>query len=963
MSSTTPPVSGRTEEEKRALLRELLAAHAARPHVAPASFAQERLWFLDRLEPGSPAYNVSAAWRITGPLEVAALERALSGLARRHEALRTTFAVQQGAPVQVIAPPSDVALPVVDVVEGPAEERLEAARRMAAEEADSPFDLERGPLFRPCLLRLAGDDHVLVLTLHHAVTDGWSQGVMYRELAELYAAALRSEAAALPALPVQYADFAAWQREALRGEALEAQLAWWRERLAGAPPLLALPWDRPRPAAQSFRGAREWVELPAELVQAVRGAARGEGATLFMALMAAWQALLARWSGQEDLVVGTPVAGRGPTETEGLIGFFADTLALRGDLSGDPTFRELLGRFRSVALDAFAHQETPFDRVVEELRPDRTLSYSPIFQVMLSLGPPTPGLALQGAEAQPLVMERWIARFDLTLELVERADGAVDGWLYYATQLFDAATIRRLLDHYRLLLAGMAADPSRRVGEIGLASDEERAALDGWNRTERAHPVRCIHAWFREQAARTPDAAAVSIDGRELSFAELDAWSDRLSRVLRGRGVGVESRVAVCLERGPGLVAALLAILKAGAAYVPLDPGYPPERLAWVLEDCGAALLLTDSSLAAGLDASVPALLADRAAEEIAAAPADALADSADPENAAYVIYTSGSTGRPKGVVVPHRALSNHMAWMLERFPLSADDRVLQKTPFLFDASVWEFWAPLLSGARLVLARPGGEKDPAYLVRALAEEGITVLQVVPTLLRVLADEPGLEDARALRLLFCGGEALPREAVARVLERIHPEIWNLYGPTEACIDATFHRAEGGAGTVPLGAGIDNTRLHVLDGALRPAPVGVPGELYIAGEGLARGYLGRPGLTAERFLPDPFAPAAGGRMYRTGDRVRWNESASVRECVGAFVGGSQEAGHEQQSRPPFTHALTHSRTHALEYLGRIDHQVKVRGYRIELGEIEAALRKHPGVNDAVVIVRSEGAKVLA
>ncbi|HEU0301681.1 MAG TPA: amino acid adenylation domain-containing protein, partial [Longimicrobium sp.] len=859
MSSTTPPVSGRTDEEKRALLRELLAARAAKPRLAPASFAQERLWFLDRLEPGSSVYNVSSAWRIAGPLDAAALERALTGLVRRHEALRTTFAVQQGAPVQVVAPPAEVALPAADLADVPAGERLEAARRMAAEEADRPFDLERGPLFRPSLLRLADDDHVLVLTLHHAVADGWSQGVLYRELAELYAAALRGQDAGLPALPVQYADFAAWQRESLRGEALEAQLAWWRERLAGAPPLLELPWDRPRPAAQSFRGARERVELPAELVEAVRVAARGEGATLFMGLMAAWQALLARWSGQDDLVVGTPVAGRGRTETEGLIGFFADTLALRADLSGDPTFRELLGRVRATAVDAFAHQDTPFDRVVEELRPDRTLSWSPVFQVMLSLGPPSPGLALEGTAAEPLVMERWVAKFDLTLELVERADGGVDGWMYYATQLFDAATVRRLLDHYRLLLQGMASDPSRRAAGVELASEAERAALEGCNRTDAAHPVRCIHAWFREQAARTPDAVAVAFAGRALSFAELDAWSDRLSHVLRGRGVGTEGRVAVCLERSPELVAALLAVLKAGAAYVPLDPGYPPERLAWVLEDCGAALLLTDASLAAGLDASVPALLVDRAAEEIAAAPAGPLMDAADPENAAYVIYTSGSTGRPKGVVVAHRALCNHMAWMLGRFPLAADDRVLQKTPFMFDASVWEFWAPLLSGARLVLARPGGEKDPAYLVRALAEEEITVLQVVPTLLRVLADEPGLEDARALRLLFCGGEALPREAVAAVLERIRPEIWNLYGPTEACIDATFHRAEaeGGAGTVPLGAGIDNTRLHVLDGALRRVPVGVPGELYIAGDGLARGYLGRPALTAERFVPDPFA----------------------------------------------------------------------------------------------------------
>ncbi|HEU0297990.1 MAG TPA: amino acid adenylation domain-containing protein, partial [Longimicrobium sp.] len=589
------------------------------PHTAPASFAQERLWFLHRMEPESPAYNISAAWRLAGPLDEDALRAALGGLVRRHETLRTTFALVDGAPVQVIAPAAEVPLPVTALGELPADVREYAARRLAEEEADRPFDLEAGPLFRPRLLRLAADDHVLVITLHHVVGDGWSMGVLYAELGALYAAALRGEPAALPELPIQYADYAAWQREELRGEALEAELAWWREHLAGAPPLLQLPTDHPRPAACSYRGAQAPVALPAELVERLRSVARAEGATLFAGLLAAWTALLARWCGQDDVVVGTPVAGRGLPETEGLIGFLANTLALRTDLSGDPGFRELLARVRTETRGALAHAEAPFERVVEELRPDRTLSYAPVVQVVFSLGVPGAGLALEGVRASRLQVERWTAKLDLVMELAEDSDGGVQGWLQYSTQLFEASTIQRLLRHYRTLLDAVAADVDARPGAVELAGDGERAALAAWS----GHAVEAgaprgetLHALFSARAAETPDAVAIVFGGEALTYAQLEARSDALAGALAA-GVRAGDRVGLALERSLEVPAAILAVLKAGGSYVPLDAAYPAERLAGMMEDAAVSVVIVRDQVPeslAGFAGRVVSLQRDAAA-------------------------------------------------------------------------------------------------------------------------------------------------------------------------------------------------------------------------------------------------------------------------------------------------------------------------------------------------------------
>ncbi|HEX7239095.1 MAG TPA: amino acid adenylation domain-containing protein, partial [Longimicrobiaceae bacterium] len=755
-------------------------------------------------------------------------------------------------------------------------------------------------------------------------SDEWSTGVLVRELSALYDAFSRGEPSPLPELPIQYVDYAVWQRRTLSEEALEAQLAFWRERLAGAPPVLELPTDHPRPDRPTMEaGSRPFV-LDAGTSAAFRALAHAEGATLFAAGLAAWQALLARWSGQDDVLVGTPVANRGRAELEGLIGFLVNTLVLRADFSEDPTVRQLLARTRTAVWDAQENQDVPFERLVEELVPERSLAHSPLFQVMFSFqgAAGEDVLRLGGVEMELLDTETGRAKFDLLLSVVDAGERIV-GRAEYRAELFDGATVERLLEHYAALLAGMAADPERRVSEIGLLGEaERRRVVEEWNATERAYPsLLPVHEGFAAQTRRTPDAVAVRWAGGTQSYADLERESNRLARHLRRRGVGAEARVGICMERGPEMVAAVLGVLKAGAAYVPLDPEYPAERLAWMLEDSGAAVLLATRSVAERLPShAVDTVLVDE--EPTGAGPDTAPGVSASPDTLAYVIYTSGSTGTPKGVAVPHGALSNHMAWMGEEFPLGPGDRVLQKTSFSFDASVWELWAPLLSGAELVLAAPGAQRDPAQLVRTMGEEGVTVVQFVPTQLQVLLEEPGFGELRGVRRIFCGGEAFPAGAAARAGVLTGAEVVNLYGPTEACIDATWHvpTGEETRATLPIGRPVANVRAYVLERGGAPAPVGVPGELYLAGAQLARGYLGRPELTAERFVPDPFGEP-GGRLYRTGDRARW---------------------------------LAEGR---LEYLGRADEQVKLRGFRVEPGEVEAALLEHPAVREAAVAVRGD------
>ncbi|HEX8274758.1 MAG TPA: amino acid adenylation domain-containing protein [Longimicrobiaceae bacterium] len=893
----------------------------------PLSFAQQRLWFFDQVEPGSAVYNIPAALRMRGRLDAGVLERSLTEVVRRHEALRTVFRTgDDGEPAQVVLPAAPVALARIDLSALPAGEREARLAEAARAEAAAPFDLRRGPLLRAALVLLGDADAALLFTMHHIVGDEWSTEILVREVSALYEAFARGAPSPLPELPVQYADFAAWQRARLRGEALDRQLAFWREALRGAPPLLELPTDRPRTAEADPRGGVRPLALPAETTAALRRLAAAEAATPFMALLAGFQALLARWSGQDDVVVGTPLAGRGRPETEELIGFFVNTLALRGELAGDATGRGLLRQARERVLAAQAHGDLPFERLVEELAPGRGAGHTPLFQVMFTLETlnVASGLRLGGVEVEPLETGTAAAKFDLTLELVDEG-GRIAGRAVYRSSLFDAATVDRLLEHYVRLVAGIAADPDARVAGLALVDEaERRLLLEEWNATTRPFPDRGVHELVAEQAARTPGAAALRFAGRTTTYAELERDAGRLAHRLRELGVGPEARVGLCMERSPAMVAAMLAVLRAGGAYVPLDPEYPAGRIAHMLSDSGATTLLTTRRLLGELpEFGGRTVLVDGGGEEHDAPPgAPAPAPRVLPESLAYVIYTSGSTGTPKGVAVPHRALASQIAWMLRAHPLSAGDRVLQRTPSAFDASVWEIWAPLAAGATLVVAEPGEHREPARLAGLMAAEGITVAQFVPQLLGALLEEE-LPARTALRRVFCGGEALPSELAAAARAALGAEVVNLYGPTEVCINATAHTFAGErAVTVPIGGPVDNVRAYALDAAGEPVPAGVPGELYLGGVQVARGYLGRPGLTAERFVPDPFAAEPGARLYRTGDRVR-------------RLGGG-----------------------ALEFLGRVDQQVKLRGFRIEPGEVEAALRAHPAVRDAAVVVRGAG-----
>ncbi|MCP3144849.1 non-ribosomal peptide synthetase, partial [Pyxidicoccus xibeiensis] len=926
-------------EKREQLLRQLRkeAPNTVRTAIArvprtggplPTSFAQQRLWFLDQLEPGSAAYNVPTVVRLRGRMDAAVLERSLGLLVERHEALRTRFHVEEGVPVQVIAPTADVPLTRVDISAVPEASREDEAKRLAREEIRRPFNLAQGPLLRATLLRLGDTDHVLLMTMHHIVTDGWSMGVLLRELVMLYATLGAGKTPVLPELSVQYADHAAWQRERLSGEALEKELGWWRERLAGAPAVLELPTDRPRPAVQTYRGTQRLLPFSKELWESFSALCQREGVTRFMALMAAFQSLLARYTGQDEICVGVPIAGRTRSELEGVVGYFVNTLVIRTRLDGNPTFRELLARVKEAAVGAFAHQELPFERLVEALQPERSMSHPPLFQVMLvhQEGTTQP-MEIPGLRLESLESDLGVAKFDWTLT-VQDTPGGFAGALEYNTDLFEPETIDRALGHLRMLMEAATANPEQRLHDLPLLTSGERHRLVAeWNatRTEQGAPA-CVHHLMEAQAARTPDAVALVYEEQALTYRELDARANQLAWHLRALGVGPETRVGVCLERSVELVVSLLAVLKAGGAYVPFDPGYPRERLAAMLEDAAPRVLLTQESLRERLPPNdVPAVILDAEAARLAALPATPPPSGVGPEHLAYVIFTSGSTGRPKGAMNAHAAVVNRLRWMQAAYGLDGTDSVLQKTPFSFDVSVWEFFWPLMTGARLVVARPGGHQDTTYLSRLIQSQGITTLHFVPSMLAAFLEEPELEErCRAVRRIVCSGEALPVDVAERCLERLGAELHNLYGPTEAAVDVTAWQCRRGDNrrSIPIGRPIANTRIHLLDRALRPVPVGVAGELYIGGVQVGRGYLGRPELTAERFVPDAFSETPGARLYRTGDLARYLPDG------------------------------------AIEYLGRVDFQVKVRGFRIELGEIEAVLGQHPAVREAVVVARESG-----
>ncbi|RKH57017.1 non-ribosomal peptide synthetase, partial [Corallococcus llansteffanensis] len=882
----------------------------------PLSFAQQRLWFLDRLEPGSPLYNIPLAVRLEGALDEAALGRAFTELVRRHESLRTSFREGSHGPEQVILPPLELPLARLDLGNLPESRRDAEATRCAQEEAHRPFDLTHGPLVRGILLQLGPTTHVLLLTLHHIVSDGWSMTVLVREIAALYDAFHQGLPSPLPELPVQYADYAAWQRAWLQGEALDLQRDWWRHHLEGAPPLLELPTDRPRPAVRSFQGAVATATLPRELSLAVEALARQEGATSFMVLLAAFQTLLHRYSGQEDLVVGTDIANRNHTGTEGLIGFFINQLALRTRLSGGLSFRELLGRVRESTLGAHAHQDLPFEELVRALNPERSLGHSPLFQVKLTYQQlPSTQFALPGLTLGYSGSETHTARFDLTLSISQGPEGLAL-LAEYSTDLFDAGTIHRLLGHLHTLLGAAVAAPHQRLADLPLLADDERhRLLTAWNDTAAPLPdAQGAHLLFEARARLTPDALAVVSGDTSLTYDALEGRANQLAWHLRGLGVRPETPVAVCLERDADLVVAALAVLKAGGAYVPLDPAYPPERLAFLLRDSAAPVLITVEALADELpDLGQQPVCVDADRERIAAKPRHAPPSVTTPDSLAYVIYTSGSTGQPKGTLLHHQGLCNTALAVARAHRVRPDSRVLQFASIGFDASVCEIFSTLLAGACLVLAPREALLPGAALQRLLAAQRITTLTLTPSVLAQL-EPAGLT---SLETVISVGEALPAAVAARWAG--HPTLLNAYGPTEATICATISGPVDVARPT-LGLPLPNTRVHVLDASLGPVPLGVPGELYIAGVGLARGYLRQPGLTAERFIPDPFG-GPGERLYGSGDRVRRLPDGQ------------------------------------LEFLGRVDHQLKLRGFRIEPGEIEATLRQLPAVREAHVLAREE------
>ncbi|MCC6177443.1 MAG: amino acid adenylation domain-containing protein, partial [Chloroflexi bacterium] len=925
--------------EQRAHLARLLRERAQReqtatiprrsPHTdtAPCSWMQRGLWLLDQLQPG-PAYSLVASTRLRGRLDVPTLERALNEVIRRHEVLRTTFQAEDGEPVQRIVPELYLPIVLVDLSTAPAEERDVALESRTRRVVQRPFDLARGPLVRATLFQLRDDEWRFILTLHHSICDEWSMGLLAQEIQTLYAAFQEGRPSPLPELPIQYADYAVWQRSAQHTAARERDLSYWKQQLAGAAPT-ELPTDFPRPATQRFRGARIPFRVPASTVERLTALGRLERATLYMVLVAGFQTLLHRYTGQDDVVIGSVIADRRQSQTHPSIGFFLNTLVTRTDLSGDPGFRELLRRVRRVALDGYEHQDAPFDQLVNALLPARDQSRNPLFQIMFNLQEGPPGdLSFAGVQAEPEFVETGSVQFDLNLILEQGPDG-FDGQLQYDSDLFERATIERMAEHLTALLEGIAADPERRLSELPLLSDaERRLVVETWNQTGAPFPADAtIPSLFEQQVARTPEAVAVDFEGQHLTYRDLDGRSTQLAHHLRTLGVGPDTLVGICAERSLELVVGLLGILKAGGAYVPLDPAYPSERLAFMLADAQVGVLLTQQDLVERLPPSQARIVClDADWSTVAACPTTAVRSGVEARHLAYMIYTSGSTGQPKGALNTHRAIVNRLLWMQEVYGLNSHDRVLQKTPSSFDVSVWEFFWPLLNGARLVVARPEGHRDPSYLRSLIRAQGITTLHFVPSMLQAFLAEPELAACTSLRRIICSGEALSTQLRDRCFARLSDvELHNLYGPTEAAVDVTAWacQPDGHERTVPIGRPIANTRVYVLDPHGQPTPIGVPGELYIGGVQVGCGYLNRPQLTAERFVPDRFSTDPTARLYRTGDLVRWRADG------------------------------------VLEFLGRLDQQVKLRGFRIELGEIEATLGLHPSVAEAAVVVREDRA----
>ncbi|PYP82401.1 MAG: non-ribosomal peptide synthetase, partial [Blastocatellia bacterium AA13] len=903
---------------------------ADRRDASPLSFAQQRLWFIDKLEPGS-LYNINLAVRLQGSLDTGAVDKSISEIVRRHESLRTVFGLLDQEPIQIVRDAEEITIPIEDLT-GLDSINNQVLRR-AVEEASFGFDLENGPLFRVRLLKLGVFEHVLLLSMHHIVSDAWSLGILIKEFAALYQSYSARKDSPLPELEIQYSDFAAWQRDWLRGDVLNGELSYWKEQLSDAPGTLELPTDFPRPAVLSHRGARAETVIEPLTLERLNALARKEGATLFMVLLAAWQALLARCTQQEDIAVGTPVANRNRIETEPLIGFFVNTLVLRTRMSADPSFRALLGRVKDVTLGAFAHQDLPFEKLVEELAPNRTLGQTPLFQVMFSVqNAPIGSLDLEGLQISSIETDATAAKFDLSLDIHE-VDSGLLATLDYETDLFDPATIIRLSEQFAIILRAIVDEPALRLSELPLLSEQERKqVLIEWNDTARSYPTElCVHQLFETRVNESPDATAIVFEEEHVSYRELNLRSNRLAHYLRGRGVGEEMTVGICLPRSVHMLTSVLGVLKSGGAYVPLDPANPAERLAVILRDANPKVLLTDKSLASTLADSSCEIVCVDTAESLIAQESDENPDSpAAPENAAYIIYTSGSTGKPKGVVVPHRSVVNRNFAMAERYGLGASDRVLAFTNLSFDVSIEEMFPSWMNGATVVLRSANALDSALTFLNLLDRERITVVNLPNSYFNEVVTELANQPiALALRVATVGGEKGSRALFESGQTVLGDDVtlFNGYGPTETTVTSatylfrTEHRPAKAA-SVPIGQPVANSQAYVFDRWMQAVPAGVTGEMYIGGEGLARGYLNHPELTAEKFLPDAIRAIGGARLYATGDMVRHLNDGNI------------------------------------EFIGRVDQQVKVRGFRVELDEIGAVLSQHPALREAVVVAFKNG-----
>jgi amino acid adenylation domain-containing protein len=931
MSDIAKQITGLSVEKRQLLERYLKTAglnlsrtvilpQSRETNKFPLSFAQQRLWFLDQLEPNSAVYNIPDMQQFSGPLNLAALERSMSELIRRHESLRTTFQSIDGEPVQVIAEAQPRKIEVIDLSHLPQGEREAEAQRMARDEGEVPFDLSRGPLFRFRLVKLEEEEHLLLLTMHHIIADGWSLGVLGRELSALYQAFSMDQSSPLEELTIQYADFAVWQRQWLQGETLEKQLAYWREKLGGELPVLDLLTDRPRPPVQTYRGSAEERILSAEVTERLKQVSTENGATLFMTLLAAFNVVLWRYTRQQDILIGSPIANRNRTEIEGIIGFFVNTLVLRSTVNPEMSFREFLAQVRETTLGAYGHQDVPFERLVEELQPERTLNRPPLFQVMLTLQT-WEEMHLDGLEMTSMNTKREVTKFDLSLFLSETEIGLYS-WGAYNTDLFDGSTIARLLKHFHTLLEEIAANPDARLSELSLMTTEETQQFEQWNQTQSEYERdKCVHQLVELQASRQPNALAVVYGEKQISYGELNRRANRLAHYLRAHGVGLEIRVGVLMERSANWIVALLGILKAGGVYVPLDGSYPAGRLRFMVEDAEIRLLLTQSGQPR-IEASEVVFL-DQDWEWLESESTENPENVTQAEDLAYLMYTSGSTGQPKGVGVPHRAI-NRLVRNTNYVKLDESDRVAQISNASFDAATFEIWGALLNGSRVVVLEKETALSPKELKKQLVEHEISAMFLTTALFNQTAlSRP--EIFASLKYMIFGGDTADPRAVHRVLGEGRPEhLVNAYGPTENTTFTTWYDAQEsdiGARMIPIGQPLSNTEVWVLDQQSRMVPVGVPGELCIGGDGLARGYIRRPELTAEKFVPHPYSRNAGARLYRTGDLVRYREDGNI------------------------------------EFLKRMDQQVKVRGFRVELGEIESTLNQYRAVMESIVVDRKD------